>query len=52
VISTITELKHDSPQLLRALAMWLEYRGYYQDALFLYRRIAKLRGEEPQVRWS
>jgi len=48
ILSNITELKFDNPQYLRMMAYLLEVKGYNELALHTYKKILKLRPEEPQ----
>ena len=48
ILSNLEELNLDDPQLLRALAHRLELWGELEDAIRVYRRVKKMRPEEPQ----
>ncbi|MBQ2621858.1 MAG: DUF2135 domain-containing protein [Thermoguttaceae bacterium] len=48
VLSNLEELNLEDPQLLRALGHRLELWGEQEDAIRVYRRVKKMRPEEPQ----
>lgn len=48
VLSNLEELNLEDPQLLRTLGHRLELWGELEDAIRVYRRVKKMRPEEPQ----
>jgi len=52
VITNLADLDFENPHLLRVMAFWFEQVGDHQRIIEIYRRVLKLRPEEPQSLWD